>query len=75
MTYWIRKRRNNIPIRFSEEFILEAIAFVLNNNNFYFDGNFYHQLQGTGMGVDFAAPYACLTIGYLEETKLFGPDM
>ena len=24
------------------------------------------------MGVDFAAPYACLTIGYLEESRLFG---
>ena len=71
MKYWVQKRRNDIPIRFSEEFILEAIAFVSNNNNFYFDGKLYHQLQGTGMGVDFAAPYACLTIGFLEETKLF----
>ena len=31
----------------------------------------YHQLHGTGMGVDFAGAYACLTIGYLEETRMF----
>ena len=23
------------------------------------------------MGIDFAGPYSCLTIGYLEQTKLF----
>ena len=73
--YWIQKRRNHIPERFNENFIIDCIAFVLNNNNFYFDGIFYHQLHGTGMGVDFAAPYACLTIGYLEESKLFGPNI
>ena len=27
------------------------------------------------MGVDFAGPYACLTIRFLEETKLFGPNI
>ena len=28
------------------------------------------QLIGTAMGTDFAPPYACLTMGFLEETKL-----
>ena len=31
----------------------------------------YRQVKGTAMGPDFAPPYACLTIGFLEETKLF----
>ena len=31
----------------------------------------FHQLDGTGMGIDFAASYACLSIGYLEEVYLF----
>jgi hypothetical protein len=31
----------------------------------------YNQITGTAMGASFAAFYACLTIGYLEETKLF----
>ena len=46
--------------------------FILKNNYFYFDNQFYHQLEGTGMGVDFAGPYACLAVGYLEKVKLFG---
>ena len=45
--------------------------FILNNNNFQFDSQMWHQLNGTGMGIDFAGPYACLAIGYLEKVKLF----
>ena len=29
------------------------------------------QLVGTAMGKKFAPPYACLSVGYLEETILF----
>ena len=50
---------------------MAAVKFILNNNNFFFDQVLYHQLHGTGMGVDFAASYACLTIGYLEEMFRF----
>ena len=50
---------------------MKPVSFILNNNNFLFDSQLYHQLEGTGMGVDFAAAYACLTIGYLEEVFLF----
>ena len=65
--YWFNNKRYLIPSRFSEEFVLESCLFVLSNNNFMFDSNHYHQLKGT----KFAPPYACLTIGYLEETKLY----
>ena len=44
---------------------------MLNNNNCVFDKQYYHQLEGTGMGNDLAAPYACLAIGYQEEEILF----
>ena len=54
---------------------MESIVFILENNNFIFEGSYYHQLEGTGMGIDFAGNYACLSIGYLEEVKLFGPTM
>ena len=29
------------------------------------------QLNGTAVGTKFAPPYACLSVGYLEETILF----
>ena len=31
----------------------------------------YKQVTGTAMGTKFAVVYACLTVDYLEETKLF----
>ena len=43
---------------------------MLKNNNFQFDGVIYHQKTGTAMGSKSAPPYANLTVGYLEETKL-----
>ena len=35
----------------------------------------YLQLPGTAMGTKCAPPYACLTVGYLEETKLFTNEL
>ena len=69
--YWLTKFPNLFPRRFTRSFILEAIRFVLENNYFSFDGEIWHQCTGTAMGKSFAPPYACLTMGYLEETKLF----
>ena len=36
-----------------------------------FDNVLHKQIKGTAMGTKFAPSYACLTIGFLEETKLF----
>ena len=69
--YWLGRLPSLIPRRFTREFILEAIRFVLENNYFSFDEQIWHQLVGTAMGKSFAPPYACLTMGYLEETRLF----
>ena len=69
--YWLKRSRHLIKDRFTNEFILESIEFLLKNNNFVFDNEMYNQLKGTAMGASFAAFYACLTIGYLEETKLY----
>jgi hypothetical protein len=71
ISYWLGRCRTLIPTRFTNGFILEAIEFLLKNNNFMFNGAMYNQLSGTAMGASFASFYACLTIGYLEETKLF----
>ena len=37
LLYWIEKKRNLIPERFTKAFIVEAASFVLSNNNFQFD--------------------------------------
>lgn len=71
LDYWIDRCRDKIPSRFTKEFILEMTKFVLENNFCMFDSEMYHQVTGTAMGAIFAPPYACLVIGYLEETKLF----
>ena len=75
MDYWIENHGDMIPDRFTRNFVIEAIMFILENNNFEFEDTVYHQLEGTGMGIDFAGNYACLCIGYLERVKLFGPNM
>ena len=71
ITYWLNRCRHLIPNRFTNTFILESIEFLLKNNNFNFNGFTFNQLSGTAMGSSFASFYACLTIGYLEETILF----
>ena len=35
----------------------------------------FNQIIGTAMGTKCAPPYACLTIGYQEETKLFTQEL
>ena len=71
LKYWIDKFRDEIPSRYSTQFILELAEFVLTNNYFLFDGEMYHQLIGVSMGTIFAPPYSCLSVGFLEETILY----
>ena len=71
LQYWIQKKKNLIPSRFSESFIMESSKFVLENNYFVFNKRMWRQIIGTAMGKEMASPYACLTMGYLEETILF----
>ena len=70
VAYYVDEFRDRIPSKFTKEFVLRSINFVLTNNNFFFNGKCYHQNEGKAMGSKMAPPYACLSIGYLEETKL-----
>ena len=67
--------RNLIPEQFMKEFIIDSIKFILKNNNFLFDSRMFNQEFGTAMGPKCAPPYACLTIGYQEETKCFTQEL
>ena len=71
ISYWVDRCRVLIPTRFTKEFIIESVFFVLNNNNFFFLETLWHQIKGSAMGTKFAPPYACLVVGFLEETKLY----
>ena len=55
----------------TNDVIIESLKFVLKNNNVLFDDQMYLQQLGTAMGTECAPSYACLTVGYLGETKLF----
>ena len=71
LNFWIDRLRELIPARFTKEFIIDSARFVLCHNFFMFDDVMWHQLVGTAMGTIFAPPYACLTMGFLEITKLY----
>ena len=67
LAFWIEKHPELIPRNFSKEFILESIKFILENNTFHFDGEFYKQIKGTAMGTKMAPAYSILVMGYFEE--------
>ena len=71
ISYWLHQKRELILQRFTNDFIIESLKFILKNNNVLFDDHMYLQLLETAMGTKCASPYACLTVGYLEETKRF----
>ena len=66
LRYWLQKYPGLRPERFSVDFVLAAMHFVLDNNTGYFDGKFYKQANGTATGIKPAPPYANLVMGYLE---------
>ena len=47
LEYWIKRLRNQIPSRFTMEFILQKAEFVLENNYCIFDSKMFWQLIGT----------------------------
>ena len=75
ISYWLHKKRELILQRFTNDFMIESLKFVLKNNNVLFSDHMYLQLLGRAMGAKCAPSYACLTIGYLEETELFTKEL
>ena len=66
MRYFLNRYKELLPSRFTVDFIIEAMRFVLNNNTGYFNGEIYRQVTGTATGIKPAPPYADLAMGYLE---------
>lgn len=57
------------------EFIVELLQFMLNNNVFQFLGKYYQQVRGTSMGAPWAPSYACLHLGLWEEEVIYKMTM
>ncbi|XP_069831781.1 uncharacterized protein [Dendropsophus ebraccatus] len=54
-------------------FIKEALLFVLQNNCFTFEGDWYRQETGTAMGTPVSCTYANLFLAWLEVNSVFAP--
>ena len=70
LEFWLDKHRHDIPNRFQNEFIIESILFILENNTFHFNDKHFIQKLGTAMGTKVAPTYANLVLAYLED-KLY----
>ena len=70
INFWLDKHPEDMDKRIDKDFIKRGTQFILENNNFYFNGNYYKQVKGTAMGTKCAPTYATLVLGYLEE-KLY----
>ena len=69
--FWITSYPNSVNPKYTLSFIKDAIMFLMNNNYFYFNGKLYRQKKGGAMG-SVCIPTLCrLSMGFLEETKLF----
>ena len=62
--YWLDKFPESLHPRFSKEFVLESVEFILENNNLNFDNEYFNQIKGTAMGTIFVPNYANLTMGF-----------
>ena len=65
--HWIEKYKQDIPDRFTTEFICDCIKLILKNNTFHFNGKYYVQTKGTAMGTKMAPNYANMAIAFIEE--------
>ncbi|XP_061194818.1 uncharacterized protein LOC133202982 [Saccostrea echinata] len=74
IAFWIDKYRSEINERFSQDFILEGLKIVLENNHFVFDSRNFLQIKGTAMGTKVAPTYATLVLGFLEEKLISETD-
>ena len=79
--YWLDNFPESLHARFSKEFVLESVRFILENNNLNFDNECFNKIKGTTMGTIFAPTYPNLTMGFLELTfydlcrDKFGEDL
>ena len=67
MEYWINKHPRSLNSRFSKDFIIDSIVFIVANNTFTSDARIFVQKKSTAIGTKMAPSYATLALGYLEN--------
>ena len=65
--FWLQKHPEDLHRRFTDNFILDSIEFILKNNNSYFNGVHNRQRKGTAMGTNFAPCLCDISDRKLEE--------
>ena len=74
-SYWLHKKRELIAQRFTNDFIIVSLKFLLKDNNALFDDHMHLQLLRAAMDTKCVLPYVCLAVGYLKETKRFTNEL
>ena len=67
--YFLTIYQEDLHPRFRKEFVLESVNFILKNNRWTFDPEFYLQIKGIAMDKSFTSFYANLTMWY--EIKVY----
>ena len=63
----LKKQYENYPNKkVSTEDIVKMADFILKNNLFEFDSEFYKQISGTALGTKFDPPYDCIFMDHIE---------
>ena len=71
LEYYLDKYPDLIHGRLGKEFILHTVEMLQNNIVFQFQNCVYILFNGCPMGRSYGPVWATLSIGYLEETKLY----
>ena len=66
--YWINKHPEMINPRFCKNCIIEGLLFVLENNVFHFNYEYFKQILDTTMATDVAPSYSTLTVGHSKSS-------
>eukprot|EP00106_Octopus_bimaculoides_P006452 XP_014773894.1 PREDICTED: uncharacterized protein LOC106871769 [Octopus bimaculoides] len=66
ITFWLDNYTYELSSRIKKELIIEGLRFILKNNYFIFNNEYFRQKSGTAMGTRTAPTIANLVMGYLE---------
>ena len=69
--YYMDKYPELIHPRLGKDFLLHTLRELQSNIYFQFNNTVYNQINGCAMGRNYGPPWATLSVGFREETKLY----